>query len=244
MLETSLNIFDLGVFIIIGLSALLSFFRGFAREVISLGSWIGATVITLYAFPTVSKWIEPQVKSAMIAAGLASIGVFVIALITISIITSILIKFIKPSKEIGFIDNFVGLLFGAARGLLIVAIGYFIMTIVVAPKDYPIWVKEAYSRPYVATAAHYVAKLTPTYVAEAVGKAKESADEVEEHQSKLKKNTVTIINEIDDEELKAEAKRLHDTMKENAKDTGPDHSSNLPSFEDLQRRVRAENEKR
>ncbi len=51
MVQTSLNIFDLVVFGILGLSALLSFFRGFVREVLSLGAWVGASLITLYAFP-------------------------------------------------------------------------------------------------------------------------------------------------------------------------------------------------
>ena len=50
MLDAHLNInlFDGAVFVILFLSAILSFFRGFIREVLSLGAWIGAAMITLF----------------------------------------------------------------------------------------------------------------------------------------------------------------------------------------------------
>ena len=44
----------------VGLSALLSFFRGFAREIISLCSWIGASLVTLYTFPTVPAYLAAK----------------------------------------------------------------------------------------------------------------------------------------------------------------------------------------
>ena len=122
MVEASLNIFDLGVIIVIGLSALLSFFRGFVREVLSLGAWLGAGIITLYSFPAVSKWLLPQVKSEMVASGLASMGVFICSLILLSILLGVLLKFLKPGSEVGFLDNFIGLFFGLARGVLVVSV--------------------------------------------------------------------------------------------------------------------------
>ena len=70
-----------------------------------------------------------------------------------------LVKYIKPGSEVGAIDNFIGLFFGAARGVLIVAIAYFMMTLVLAEKDYPEYVKQAHSRPYVAQAAGWVAEV-------------------------------------------------------------------------------------
>ena len=47
MIETSFNLFDTIVVVTIILSALLSFFRGFVREVLSLGAWVGASIITV-----------------------------------------------------------------------------------------------------------------------------------------------------------------------------------------------------
>ncbi len=166
MIQTSviLNIFDLCVITVILLSAMVSFYRGFVREILSLGSWVGAAMISLYSFPAVSEWIEPQVKSAAIASGLASIGVFMIALVSLSILTGLMMKFVKASSELGYIDNMVGLAFGIGRGILLVSIGYFVMTLVMSEKDYPDWLEDSASQPYVAKTANWVAQLAPSYL--------------------------------------------------------------------------------
>ena len=219
MVQTSLNIFDLGVILVIGLSALMSFFRGFTREVLSLGAWIIASIVTLYAFPQVSEWIQPQVKNPMVASGLASIGVFLITLVVISIMSSILLKFMKSSSEIGMIDNIMGLIFGGARGVLLVTIGYFIMTLVMTEKDYPAWVSQAATRPYIARSARWLAGLAPSYLEELMHSTGDKGDDAD-GAPVIKKST--------------------------AKTTKPainDDGANLPSFEDLQQRLREENEK-
>jgi membrane protein required for colicin V production len=230
MIESSFNILDLIVLIVIGLSAMLSFFRGFLREVMSLGTWIAASIIALYLFPTASKLIEPHVKSAVIASGLASIGVFFIALISISIASGLLLKFIKPSKDVGILDNLIGLCFGVARGVLIVAIAYFIATIVIVEKDMPDWVQEAKSRPYIAKAAKAVAKLTPSYLDAITAKGKHAA--ADDKKSGEKK--------FDDVLKKLDAS--HDKKSDASDDASP--SAALPSMEDLQQRIREENEKK
>ncbi len=216
MLETSMNIFDLGVLIIVGMSALLSFFRGFAREVLSLGAWVAAALITLYTFPDVAKWIEPQVKSEAIASGLASMGVFFVSLMTISIITGTLFKYIKAGDEVGAMDNFVGLAFGTARGILVVAVAYFMFMLVVAEKDQPEWVKQAHTRPYVEMAAGWVAKAAPDYISAIAG----TEDERKERTDKAKKESRERVEKLRDK------------------------TDDMPSMEDLQRRVREENHAR
>jgi membrane protein required for colicin V production len=222
MVETSLNLFDLGVLIVVGLSALLSFFRGFVREILSLGAWMGASVITLYMFPTASKFIEPQVKSAVIASGLASIGVFFIALILISVVTGLLLKFVKTGAEVGLLDNMVGLMFGIARGVLIVAIAYFVMTIVIVEKDYPDWVKQSKSRPYIAEVSHGIAKIAPSYLRGIIDKDKENKEGSEDATPSGSSKSKVI--------------RLEDAKPANG-------GIELPSIEDLQERIREENEK-
>lgn len=166
MVETSLNVFDLIVLLVVGLSALLSFFRGFIREVLSLGAWIGASVITLYAFPHVAEWVRPQVNSDMVASGLAAMGTFLASLIGISIITGLLLKYVKTGADVGLFDNILGLAFGVARGVLLLAIAYFIMGVVIRPEDQPEWIKTAKSKPYVEKAAKWVADVAPSYMDE------------------------------------------------------------------------------
>lgn len=175
MVETSFNMFDLIVLAVVGLSALLSFFRGFIREVLSLGAWVGAAIITLYAFPHVAEWVEPQVKSTMVASGLAAMGTFMGSLILISIFNGLLLKYVKTGSDVGVFDNILGLVFGVARGVLLVAIAYFIMSVVIREEDYPEAVKTAETRPYVEDAASWIANVAPSYM-EDISPLKDTSD--------------------------------------------------------------------
>ncbi len=218
------NLFDLGVVLIIGLSALLSFFRGFMKEILSLGAWMGASIITLIALPTVSQWLEPQIKSSAIATAIASVGTFFTALILISLATGILAKFFKTGAKIGLFDNLLGLVFGVARGVLIVAIAYFVMTIIVAEKDYPEWMKKAKTRPYVQQASVEIAKITT-----------DSIDTLTKNDDK---------NKLADDKINSmikKAKQESDEM--NVLDKPMEEKPAMPSLKDLQERIRQENEK-
>ncbi|MES2985469.1 MAG: CvpA family protein [Pseudomonadota bacterium] len=213
MAEVSLNMFDLGVLIIVGLSALLSFYRGFFSEVLSLASWLVASYIALRFAPFVTQFIAPHIKSEQIAFGIASVGLFFTSLILISIATGMLLKFLKPAAKVGLFDNLMGLCFGAARGILIVAVGYFILSIVMVEKDYPAVVKQSVSRPYIAQVSKTIATFAPSYLDSLDGKGKK----------------------------KPAAAETGGTPKVIYPDSKND--SSIPSLEDLQKRIHEENEK-
>lgn len=224
MTDASMNIFDLIVLIVVGLSAMLSFFRGFVREVLSLFTWAGAVIITLYSFPFVSQWLAPQVGKEA-ANGLASIGTFFGALIVLTILTKLVSTFVKSGSEVGVLDNLFGLAFGAARGVLVVAIGYFVMTVVLDEKDYPEYVKHAKSRPYVAQAALLVGQLTPEYLNAVTDKGKRILKDEHDRIADERQGNTTLTH-------------IKKTVVGN-----DDTPSNLPSIEDLQERLRNENRK-
>jgi membrane protein required for colicin V production len=166
MVETSLNLFDLIVVGVVGLSALLSFFRGLVREVLSLGAWVGASIITLYAFPHVAEWMQPHVNNTMISSGLAALGTFMLSLIIISLFNSLLLKYVKTGADVGLLDNGLGLAFGAARGVLLISVAYFILTVVMREEDYPDWITHSLTRPYVEKSAAWIARIAPAYLNE------------------------------------------------------------------------------
>jgi membrane protein required for colicin V production len=171
MLEANLNIFDVIVMGVLLLSALLSFFRGFLREIFSLGTWAGASVITLYAYPSVASYLAHKLNNPLVANGFASMGTFLAALLCLSIFGTIILKYLKPGNEVGMVDNTLGLMFGAARGVLLVAIGFYIMSLFLLPEDYPPWVQEAATKPYVEEVATLIGNIAPAYIAEIAPKA-------------------------------------------------------------------------
>lgn len=164
MVETSFNLFDLIVISIVGLSALLSFFRGFIREVLSLGAWVVASLITLYTFLDVAAMIEPQVKNSVVASGLAAMVTFIASLMMLSIVNALLMRILKKGKDVGALDNALGLVFGVMRAMLLVSFAYFAFSIVTAEDDMPQWITEARTRPMVAEGAEFIAKLAPDYL--------------------------------------------------------------------------------
>ena len=166
MLEAQLNIFDVIVIFVLGFSALISFFRGFLREVFSLGAWLGAGIITLYAYPSVAELLGKQINNPLIANGFASMGTFIGSLIIISIFASLMLKYLKPSTEVGMVDNSLGLVFGVLRGMLLVAIGFYMMSLFIKPSDYPEWVAHAFTRPHVEKMASWVGHIAPNYLSE------------------------------------------------------------------------------
>lgn len=180
MVETSFNLFDTVVIVIIALSALLSFFRGFVREVLSLGAWVGASIITVYTFPDVALLIEPQIKNPTISSGLAAMGVFVFALMGISIFNALLMRLFKKGKDIGMLDNGLGLVFGVFRACLLVSLGYFIFSFFKPESDYPEWLAEAQTRPYVEAGATMIARVAPKYLSSMSPIGPEGGDGIEE----------------------------------------------------------------
>ncbi|MFZ4124911.1 MAG: CvpA family protein [Rickettsiales bacterium] len=199
MVETTINIFDAIVLGVIALSALLSLFRGFVRELLSLGAWVGAGLITLYVFPDVAAYIKPHVKSTMVASGFASMGTYITALLIISLFNRMLLKMLKPGNEVGAMDNILGLLFGVARGILLVSIGYFTMSIMISEDEdkQPDFLKTSMTKPYVEQSAKWLAAIAPEYLAE-ISTLKEAT---EDHMETLKDDTATdekLLNEDND----------------------------------------------
>lgn len=243
MEDASINMFDLGVLIIVGLSALLSFFRGFVREVLSLAAWVVASIVTLRLLPAASAYVKPQVKSEVIANGIASVGVFFITLILMSIAISLFMKAVKPGDKVGLFDNLLGLAFGVARGLLIVAIAYFVMSVVLVEKDYPDWVKHSMSKPYIEEISKTIGRIAPDYLDKVTDKKNESSEESDISEESEKK-TKELLKKLDRAREKANSKM--DDALEKVDDAAADieeKASSMPSIEDLQKRIREENER-
>lgn len=180
MVETSFNIFDVIVLTIIGLSALFSFYRGFVRELLSLGAWVGALVITLYTFPHAKEYLGEHIDNKLVVDLSASIGVYLASLVLLMILTAILMKFLKPGKEVGALDNLLGLVFGTLRGLFVVALGFLGVTKVFEENAYPPYIQEAFTRPYVEKVTAAFVELAPEYLGDRTDKIVKTAKAVAE----------------------------------------------------------------
>lgn len=146
---------------VVALSAIVAFFRGLVREVLSLGAWIGAAAAAFFArpylLPHVSAWVEPPMLADAVGAG----AVFVVAVIILKVITNMIADRVQDSM-LGGVDRVLGLAFGAVRGAFLVVLAY-ILAGMFAPETgtWPAAVKEARGLPIVADAARRAVELMP-----------------------------------------------------------------------------------
>lgn len=164
MIETHLSVFDAVVVAILLTSCVFAFFRGFVREVLSLGAWIGAGIVTLYYFPAAATKLQPYFKTPVVAAGFATLGLYLAALMGFTLVNMFIIKFLKSGDEVGPTDNILGLIFGAARGLFIVCLGFFLLVVALPEKEYPNWLKSSVTLPYVEKGTTMMISVAPEYL--------------------------------------------------------------------------------
>lgn len=135
---------DIGLAVIMLISALLAMVRGFVREVLSIASWGLAAVATWYAYPRLLPLAQTQVSNELLAKAIVIAGVFLTVLIVVSLITIRISDAILDSK-IGVLDRTLGFLFGLARGLVIVVVAFAFFTWLVPGPNRPDWVTKAKS---------------------------------------------------------------------------------------------------
>jgi membrane protein required for colicin V production len=126
-------------------SAMLAMVRGFSREVLSIASWVAAAAAAYFFYPAVLPYLAPYIDHPTIALAASAAVVFFVALIVVTVITMKIADFIIDSK-VGALDRTLGFLYGAGRGLLVLAVALLFFGWLVGSNPPP-WVTEAKSRP-------------------------------------------------------------------------------------------------
>jgi membrane protein required for colicin V production len=155
-----MNPLDLAVIGIVALSAIFAFARGFVREALSIVAWVGAAAITLYGFNWVYGQIEPRIHDRLLSQVAAGFGLFVISLILLTILTGLVLRTVRASG-LSPIDRTLGFIFGLARGAFLVCLAYLLLVVSVQPGDWPGWIREAKSEPYLHEGADVLRSFLP-----------------------------------------------------------------------------------
>jgi membrane protein required for colicin V production len=191
-----MNPLDIGVIAVIVLSAIFAFARGFVREALSIVAWVGAAAITVYGFVPVLGLVDPLVKNPLLSQLIAGFGLFVGALIVLTIATSFIARMVRASA-LSPIDRTLGFVFGLARGAFLVCLAYLLLDISVQPGERPAWIREAKSAPYLHQGADVLRQFLPeslkiknAAIDDAV-RALSAADQAKEAMSALKVPALT-----------------------------------------------------
>ena len=155
-----MNWVDFAVIGLLALSGLLAMARGFVKELLSLAGWIVAAIVTFLALPHVSPLALKLVKSKTIADIGTGIVIFLVVLVLCGLITHALTRRL-PSGTFGFVDGLFGLVFGLARGALLVSLAYLLLNFAFKSDNLPPWVLEAKTKPYLDQGSDILRRLNP-----------------------------------------------------------------------------------
>jgi membrane protein required for colicin V production len=158
-METPLTIVDFAVLAILMVSGLIATYRGFMKEVLSVSSWAIAALSAVFFWPVAKPFARSVLQPELLADIVGLLCLFVLLLIPISFVSYRLQELVR-GKHAGPLDRSLGFVFGAARGLVVVGLGYLVYSsLATNPKDHPDWVREARLLPVIKGTADVIRSL-------------------------------------------------------------------------------------
>jgi len=153
-----MSLLDYLLIAVIGLSMVLSLWRGFVREIISLIGLVAAFFVagrvSGQAGDFLGRWITN--------GSLADIAGFVLVFVLVMVIVGIIGMFVRKlvdAADLTATDRSLGVLFGFARGGLLVSLAFLIFTSY-ASSDQP-WLKSSKLAPYGIQAGAWLGQAIP-----------------------------------------------------------------------------------
>lgn len=158
-----MTLVDYAIAAIVGVSALISVFRGFLREAIALLGWIAAGWTALSFSEPVAGVLSRFVETPSVRMGVAFAALFVGVLLVTALVL-VLVRLLVDSTGLTGTDRMLGVVFGAARGALIVGVLVLLAGLTSVPRD-PWWRASALL-PHFEQVALEIRELLPTALAE------------------------------------------------------------------------------
>lgn len=160
MADLPITMFDLIAVGVLLISGLFGFLRGLTKEVLSVAGWIGAAVAAYFLRHIPRPWIEPYIVDQLLLDVACMALVFIVAVILISLATSLIASGVRSFKAIGSIDRSLGFMFGILRGVLVMVVAWNLVDYW-RPGNPPEMVRDAASLPMIRQASDIVVRMLP-----------------------------------------------------------------------------------
>jgi len=137
--------FDFGVLIVLVASVVISLFHGLAREMVSLGVWVGGFILATFFGGYVAGYL-PQSLGPLLSALMGFLLVFA-GVLMIGWIAGLALTSAVRAAGLGPADRALGSVFGLVRGLIIVLVAVLLAGLTPLPREH-FWREAALSGPF------------------------------------------------------------------------------------------------
>jgi membrane protein required for colicin V production len=171
-------IFDAIVLVLVGVSALISFMRGFIREVLTIAGVVGGVLAAIFmgpAFaPLMRGWFgvvegQPSPEKLFglipieIAADITAYGlIFVAVVIAIYILTQLIAGAAK-AVGLGPVDRTLGVVFGMARAILLMGLIYMPLNVLIPQSTKDSLFQDSKTHVMIESTSAWLAGFLPDY---------------------------------------------------------------------------------
>jgi len=142
--------FDYAALIVVGLSVLVSIFRGAVREVMALTSWVGSGFIAMEFSHAVSALLPRALSNPTVRIAVAFVALLLVSLLLFALVSLAVSQLIKKAG-LSAMDRTVGAFFGLLRGVVILVLLVLVAGLTPLPRD-PAWRNATFSPPLEALA--------------------------------------------------------------------------------------------
>ncbi len=154
---------DYIIIVLIAISMVISLIRGFVREAMALAGWVLAVWVSLLYMHSMAIFIDPYLNlPPSILAMVAFAILFIITLILSALVANMIAGLIDRTGLSGT-DRAIGMLFGIARGILIVGVLVLLAGFTLVPQD-PWW-KESVLISHFQQLAEMMKDFLPPHIA-------------------------------------------------------------------------------
>ena len=150
---TQFNAVDWFIIVVLGASTLLSLWRGFGREAVSLAGWVAAFVIANMFGDEMASLLAGLISNITGRYVAAYAVLFVGTLIVAGLLAKLLTQLIRVSG-LTLLDRLLGTVFGFTRGIILILVFVFVLRQLVSPRDLQ-WLHRSQLMPHVDMLAQW-----------------------------------------------------------------------------------------
>lgn len=160
---TQFNAADWGIVSILGLSIVLSLWRGFVREAISLAGWVAAFVVANMYVGNLANFLTPWIDNVT-GRYVASYAILLAGTLVVGGITGLFAAQMVKASGLTVMDRLLGTGFGLVRGIIIALVLMYLLRQLAPPQNL-VWLEQAQLTPYMDMLAQWVRQLFSEYYA-------------------------------------------------------------------------------